>query len=142
MADGLAEAAEHVGEVGEVLLRLGLGLGLMLDLLGEPVVHVRGRLGARLGDLVGGAGELLYVLAVLRQEQTHGLGAGIELRAVPGEQVANKLALVLGLVGSACGVLAGIASYRFIEQPFLRIKDRRFRRPQDESATASSGSGS
>ena len=47
--------------------------------------------------------------------------------------------LVLGLIGSACGVLAGIASYRFIEQPFLRIKDRRFRRPQDESATAGDG---
>ena len=49
--------------------------------------------------------------------------------------------LVLGLIGSACGVLAGIASYRFIEQPFLRIKDRRFRRPQDESTTAGAGSG-
>jgi peptidoglycan/LPS O-acetylase OafA/YrhL len=44
---------------------------------------------------------------------------------------------VLGLIGSACGVAAGIASYRYIEQPFLRIKDRRFRRPQDEAATAS-----
>jgi peptidoglycan/LPS O-acetylase OafA/YrhL len=49
--------------------------------------------------------------------------------------------LVLGLIGSACGVLAGIASYRYIEQPFLRIKDRRFRRPQDESTTADAGSG-
>lgn len=47
--------------------------------------------------------------------------------------------LVLGLIGSACGVLAGIASYRFIEQPFLRIKDRRFQRPQDEAAPATSG---
>lgn len=49
--------------------------------------------------------------------------------------------LVLGLMGAFFGVLAGIASYRYIEQPFLRIKDRRFRRPQDESATASTGPG-
>ncbi len=42
--------------------------------------------------------------------------------------------LVLGLIGTVCGVLAGIASFRFIEQPFLRIKDRRFRRPQDVAA--------
>ena len=48
---------------------------------------------------------------------------------------------MLGLIGSFFGVLAGIASYRYIEQPFLRIKDRRFRRPQDESATASAGPG-
>jgi len=39
--------------------------------------------------------------------------------------------LILGLIGAALGVLAGIASYRFIEQPFLRIKDTRFKRPQD-----------
>jgi peptidoglycan/LPS O-acetylase OafA/YrhL len=50
--------------------------------------------------------------------------------------------LVLGLIGSACGVLAGIASYRYIEQPFLRIKDRRFRRPQDEATPTPQGADS
>lgn len=45
--------------------------------------------------------------------------------------------LVLGLAASAVGVLAGIASFRFIEQPFLRIKDQRFQRPQDRAAAAS-----
>ncbi len=53
------------------------------------------------------------------------------------EGVYGPQRLVLGLIGSVCGVAAGIASYRFIEQPFLRIKDRRFRRPQDEAAAAS-----
>lgn len=52
------------------------------------------------------------------------------LAAMDGVYGARKL--VLGLIGAACGVLAGIASFRFIEQPFLRIKDSRFRRPQDE----------
>jgi peptidoglycan/LPS O-acetylase OafA/YrhL len=45
--------------------------------------------------------------------------------------------LILGLMASVFGVLAGIASYRFIEQPFLRIKDQRYQRPQDTAATAS-----
>jgi peptidoglycan/LPS O-acetylase OafA/YrhL len=45
--------------------------------------------------------------------------------------------LVLGLMAAACGVLAGMASYRFIEQPFLRIKDRRYQRPQDTAVSAS-----
>lgn len=45
--------------------------------------------------------------------------------------------LILGLMASVFGVLAGIASYRFIEQPFLRIKDQRYQRPQDRAATAS-----
>ncbi len=56
----------------------------------------------------------------------------IFLAAMDGVYGARRL--MLGLVGSACGVLAGIASFRFIEQPFLRIKDRRFRRPQDVAA--------
>ncbi len=34
--------------------------------------------------------------------------------------------VVLSLIASVCGVLVGMASYRFIELPFLRIKDRRF----------------
>jgi peptidoglycan/LPS O-acetylase OafA/YrhL len=59
------------------------------------------------------------------------------LAAMDGVYGAQRL--VLGLLGSAGGVLAGIASYRFIEQPFLRIKDRSFRRPQDESAPAAQG---
>jgi peptidoglycan/LPS O-acetylase OafA/YrhL len=45
--------------------------------------------------------------------------------------------LVLGLLASAAGILAGIASFRFIEQPFLRIKDQRFQRPQDRAAATS-----
>ena len=32
--------------------------------------------------------------------------------------------LILGLIGSFFGVLAGLASYRFIERRFLRMKDR------------------
>lgn len=44
--------------------------------------------------------------------------------------------LVLGLIGATLGVLAGIASYRFIEQPFLRIKDTRYKRPQDPQSTS------
>jgi peptidoglycan/LPS O-acetylase OafA/YrhL len=40
--------------------------------------------------------------------------------------------LVLGLIGAGCGVLAGIASYRWIELPFLRIKERRYRRAQEQ----------
>lgn len=59
------------------------------------------------------------------------------LAAMDGVYGAQRL--LLGLIGSACGVLAGIASYRFIEQPFLRIKDRRFQRPQDETAPAAQG---
>ena len=52
--------------------------------------------------------------------------------------------LVIGLVGAGVGVLAGIASYRYIELRFLRLKDARFRRPQDEAtgvgSSADSGS--
>jgi peptidoglycan/LPS O-acetylase OafA/YrhL len=44
--------------------------------------------------------------------------------------------LLLGLAGSFFGILAGIASYRFIEQPFLRIKERRYQRPQDRTPTS------
>jgi peptidoglycan/LPS O-acetylase OafA/YrhL len=42
--------------------------------------------------------------------------------------------LVVGLVGAAAGVGAGILSFRFIERPFLRLKDTRYRRPQDRTA--------
>ncbi len=49
--------------------------------------------------------------------------------------------LVLGLVASALGVLAGIASFRFIEQPFLRIKDRKYQRPQGQAVETPSDAG-
>lgn len=39
--------------------------------------------------------------------------------------------LAVGVVAAAAGVLAGVASYRFIERPFLKLKDTRVRRPQD-----------
>jgi peptidoglycan/LPS O-acetylase OafA/YrhL len=42
--------------------------------------------------------------------------------------------LVVGLFAAGLGVLVGIASYRFIERPFLRLKDTRFQRPQDRQA--------
>lgn len=48
--------------------------------------------------------------------------------------------LVIGAVGATAGVLAGIASYRYIEQRFLRLKDTRYRRPQDEAAGVSTTS--
>ncbi len=43
--------------------------------------------------------------------------------------------LALGVVAAASGVLAGVASYRFIERPFLRMKETRVRRPQDRVAS-------
>ena len=42
--------------------------------------------------------------------------------------------LVAGLFAAGLGVVVGIASYRFIERPFLRLKDTRFQRPQDRAA--------
>lgn len=60
------------------------------------------------------------------------------LAAMDGVYGARRL--VLGVIGTGFGILAGILSYRFIEQPFLRIKDRRYQRPQDRTPT-SSGSG-
>jgi peptidoglycan/LPS O-acetylase OafA/YrhL len=44
--------------------------------------------------------------------------------------------LAIGLVASAVAVGVGIASFRYIEMPFLKIKDTRFRRPVDVAATA------
>jgi len=42
--------------------------------------------------------------------------------------------LVMGLFAAAAGVGVGVLSYRFVERPFLRLKDTRFRRPQDRIA--------
>ena len=42
--------------------------------------------------------------------------------------------LVMGLLAALAGVGVGVASYRFIERPFLRLKDTRFKRPQDRQA--------
>jgi peptidoglycan/LPS O-acetylase OafA/YrhL len=39
--------------------------------------------------------------------------------------------LMLGLVASALGVVAGLLSYRYVERRFLRIKETRFTAPQD-----------
>lgn len=41
--------------------------------------------------------------------------------------------LVVGLLVGAAGVLAGAASFRFIESPFLRLKERRFRKPAQQA---------
>jgi peptidoglycan/LPS O-acetylase OafA/YrhL len=42
--------------------------------------------------------------------------------------------LVIGLFVSALGILAGMASFRFVERPFLKMKETRFRRPEEKSA--------
>lgn len=42
--------------------------------------------------------------------------------------------LVVGLFVSALGILAGMASYRFVERPFLRLKETRFRRAEEHAA--------
>lgn len=63
----------------------------------------------------------------------------IFLAAMDGVYGARRLAL--GLIGSALGVLAGIASFRFIEQPFLRIKDRKYQRPQGQAVETPSDAG-
>jgi peptidoglycan/LPS O-acetylase OafA/YrhL len=44
--------------------------------------------------------------------------------------------LVMGLFATGAGVVAGVLSYRFIERPFLRLKDTRFQRPQDLTGSA------
>jgi len=42
--------------------------------------------------------------------------------------------LLIGLVVSALGVLAGMASFRFVERPFLKMKETRFRKPAEKAA--------
>ncbi|MGB3412331.1 MAG: acyltransferase [Microthrixaceae bacterium] len=42
--------------------------------------------------------------------------------------------LVLGLIGGLMGIGAGVLSFKFVEKPFLRLKDTKYRRPQDGSA--------
>ncbi len=61
------------------------------------------------------------------------------LAAMDGVYGARRLAL--GLIASALGVLAGVASFRFIEQPFLRIKDRKYQRPQGQAVETPSDAG-
>jgi peptidoglycan/LPS O-acetylase OafA/YrhL len=46
--------------------------------------------------------------------------------------------LVMGLLAAAAGVGVGVLSFRFIERPFLRLKDTRFQRPQDRLEQRSS----
>jgi peptidoglycan/LPS O-acetylase OafA/YrhL len=46
--------------------------------------------------------------------------------------------LVMGLMAAAAGVGVGVLSFRFIERPFLRLKDTRFQRPQDRLEQRSS----
>lgn len=41
--------------------------------------------------------------------------------------------LILGLIAGSIGIAAGVASFRFIEKPFLHIKETKFRRPHDEA---------
>lgn len=41
--------------------------------------------------------------------------------------------LVLGVFVGALGILAGAASYRFVERPFLRLKESRFRKPEERA---------
>ncbi|MFM7067955.1 MAG: acyltransferase family protein [Actinomycetes bacterium] len=41
---------------------------------------------------------------------------------------------VLGLFVTVLGILAGMASFRFIEQPFLRMKESKFRKPEEKTA--------
>lgn len=40
--------------------------------------------------------------------------------------------LAVGLVAGTIAVIPGILSFRYIEKPFLHLKDTKFRRPQDE----------
>lgn len=40
--------------------------------------------------------------------------------------------LAVGLVAGTVAVVPGILSFRYIERPFLRLKETKFRRPQDE----------
>lgn len=43
--------------------------------------------------------------------------------------------LAVGLVAGTVAVIPGILSFKYIEKPFLHIKETRFRRPQDEMNT-------
>jgi peptidoglycan/LPS O-acetylase OafA/YrhL len=54
-----------------------------------------------------------------------------------GDGMTRAQRIPIGLVGAAAGVAAGVASFRFIELPFLRLKDRRF----SEVPVTTSGAG-
>lgn len=43
--------------------------------------------------------------------------------------------LVLGMIAGSIAVVPGILSFRYIERPFLRLKETKFRRPQDEASS-------
>ncbi|HTN99668.1 MAG TPA: acyltransferase [Microthrixaceae bacterium] len=42
--------------------------------------------------------------------------------------------LIIGIFGGLLGIGAGLLSFRYIEKPFLRLKDTKYRRPQDSQA--------
>lgn len=44
--------------------------------------------------------------------------------------------LLVGLVAGALGIAAGVGSFRFIERPFLHLKETKFRRPHEQSDAA------
>jgi len=46
----------------------------------------------------------------------------------------------VGLVVSVLGVLAGMASFRFVEKPFLRLKETRYRKPEEKAADLAAAS--
>lgn len=47
--------------------------------------------------------------------------------------------LILGLIAGSAGIAAGIGSFRFIERPFLRLKETKFRRPHEETGAGRDG---
>lgn len=50
--------------------------------------------------------------------------------------------LAVGVVAGTVAVIPGILSFRYIERPFLHLKDTKFRRPQDElRSSRAAGSG-
>lgn len=59
------------------------------------------------------------------------------LPAIQNSYGARRLAL--GLFAGLLGIGAGIASFKFIERPFLHIKETKFRRPHDQLAQSSDG---
>lgn len=60
------------------------------------------------------------------------------LPAINGAYGVRRLAL--GLIAAAAGVGVGVLSFKYIERPFLRLKDTRFRRPQDVQTAAAAPS--
>lgn len=67
----------------------------------------------------------------------HVLPILIFLPAIQKSWGASKL--ILGLIAGAVGIAAGVASFRFIERPFLRLKETKFRRPHEETGAGRDG---